>query len=74
VDGTNAYTVSFDRDKLGLTPYINVPWMFDRYQTLLAGEPSKAMAGPFEADGVNLHTCGPGAHVYPLRSGRTPLG
>jgi hypothetical protein len=56
VDVTNASTVAFDRDQLGMTPYVNVPWMPDQYQTLLAGEPSKATMGPFEASAANFHT------------------
>jgi hypothetical protein len=56
VDGTDASTVAFDRDQLGMTPYVNVPRMLDRHQSLLAGEPGKAMAGPFEADAANVHT------------------
>jgi hypothetical protein len=56
VDGTGASTVAFDRDQLGMTPYVNVPQMPDRHQTLLAGEPTKTMVGPFEADATNVHT------------------
>jgi hypothetical protein len=48
--------VVFDKDQLGLTPYVNVPRMPDRHQTLLIGEPAKAMVGPFEADKDNVHT------------------
>jgi hypothetical protein len=39
-----------------MTPYVNVPRMLDRHQTLLAGEPTKTMVGPFEADATNVHT------------------
>jgi hypothetical protein len=56
VDGTDASTVAFDRDQLGMTPYVNVLRMPDRHQTLLVGEPSKAMVGPFEASAANVHT------------------
>jgi hypothetical protein len=56
VDGTDASTVAFDRDQLGMTPYVNVPLMPDRHQTLLAGEPTKTMVGPFEADATKVHT------------------
>jgi hypothetical protein len=56
VDGTDASNVAFDRDQLGITPYVNVPCMPDRHQTLLDGEPGKAMVGPFEADAANVHT------------------
>jgi hypothetical protein len=56
VDDTDASTVAFDRDQLGTMPYINVPRMPDRHQTLLAGEPSKATVGPFEASAANVHT------------------
>jgi hypothetical protein len=56
VDGTNAYSMAFDMDQLGLTPYVNVPRMLDHHQALLEGEPTKAMVGPFEADEANVHT------------------
>jgi hypothetical protein len=56
VDGTDAPTAAFDRDQLGMMPYVSVPRMPDRHQTLLAGEPSKAMVGPFEASAANVHT------------------
>jgi hypothetical protein len=56
VDGTDASTVEFDRYQLGMTPYANVPRMPDRHQTLLAGEPTKTMVGPFEADAANVNT------------------
>jgi hypothetical protein len=56
VDGTDAYTVAFDRDQLGLTPYVNVPRILDHRQALMEGEPVKAMVGPFEADEANIHT------------------
>jgi hypothetical protein len=56
VDGTDASTVAFYRDQLGMTPYINVPRMPDRHQTLLTGEPTKTMVGLFEADATNVHT------------------
>jgi hypothetical protein len=39
-----------------MTSYVNVPRMPDRHQTLLAGEPTKTMVGPFEADASNVHT------------------
>jgi hypothetical protein len=39
-----------------MTPYVDVPRMPDQDQTLLVGEPSKAMVGPFEADTANVHT------------------
>jgi hypothetical protein len=48
VDGTDASMVAFDWDQLGMTPYVYVPRMPGRHQTLLVGEPSKAMVGPFE--------------------------
>jgi hypothetical protein len=38
------------------TPYVNVPQIPDQQQALLAGEPSKAMVGPFEANEANVHT------------------
>jgi hypothetical protein len=56
VDGTDASTVAFDRDQLGMTPYVNVPRIPYRHHTLLAGEPGKAMVAPFEADAANVHT------------------
>jgi hypothetical protein len=56
VDGTDAYTVAFDRDQLDLTPYVNVSIMLDRHQALLEGDPTKAMLEPFEADESNAHT------------------
>jgi hypothetical protein len=56
VDGTDASMVAFDRDQLVMTPYVHVPRMLDRQQTLLVGELSKAMVGPFEADAANVHT------------------
>jgi hypothetical protein len=56
VDCTNAFLVASDRDKLGLTPYINVPRMLDRHQLLLEGEPTKAMVGSFKANEANVHT------------------
>jgi hypothetical protein len=56
VDGTDASTVDLDRDQLGMTPYVNVPRIPDRHQTLLVGEPSKVMVGPFEASATNFHT------------------
>jgi hypothetical protein len=39
-----------------MTPYVNVPRMPDRHQTFLAGEPTKTMVGPFEADATNVDT------------------
>jgi hypothetical protein len=56
VDGTDAFTVAFDWDQMGMTLYVNVPRMPDRHQTLLTGEPTKTMVGPFEADAANVHT------------------
>jgi hypothetical protein len=56
VEGTDAYTIAFDRDQLGLTPYVNVPQMLDRHMALLESEPLKHMVGPFEADEANVHT------------------
>jgi hypothetical protein len=56
VDGTDAYSVAFDMDQLGLTPYVNVLRMLDCHQSLLEGEPTKAMVGPFEADEANVLT------------------
>jgi hypothetical protein len=56
VEGTDAYTIAFDRDQLGLTAYVNVPQMLDRHMALLESEPSKPMVGPFEADEANVHT------------------
>jgi hypothetical protein len=56
VDGTDASTVAFGRDQLVMTPYAKFPRMPDRHQTRLAGEPSKAMVGPFEASAANVHT------------------
>jgi hypothetical protein len=47
--------VDFDRDQLGMTPYVNVSRIPDRHQTLLVGEPSKVMVGPFEASATNVH-------------------
>jgi hypothetical protein len=47
VDGTNAYTFAFDRNQLGLTPYVNMPRTADRHLTLLEGDPAKDMVGPF---------------------------
>jgi hypothetical protein len=48
--------VAFNRDQLGLTPYVNVPRILDRHQSMLKGEPTNAMVGPFEADESNVHT------------------
>jgi hypothetical protein len=56
VDGTDATIIVFDRDQLGLTPYVNVPPMSDRHHTLLIGEPTNDMVGPFEAEDANVHT------------------
>jgi hypothetical protein len=56
VDGTDSTTIAFDRDQLGLTPYINVPRMPDRHHTLLIDEPIKDVVGPFEAEDANVHT------------------
>jgi hypothetical protein len=56
LEGTDACTVAFDRNQLGLTPYINVAQMPDRHLSLLEGEPTKAMVGPFEASDANVHT------------------
>jgi hypothetical protein len=56
LEGTDACTVAFDRNQLGMTPYINVAQMPDRHLSLLEGEPTKAMVGPFEASDANVHT------------------
>jgi hypothetical protein len=56
LEGTDACTVAFDRNQLDLTPYINVAQMPDRHLSLLEGEPTKTMVGPFEASDANVHT------------------
>jgi hypothetical protein len=56
LEGTDACTVAFDRNQLGMTPYVNVAQMPGRHLSLLKGEPTKAMVGPFEAADANVHT------------------
>jgi hypothetical protein len=56
VDGTHAFTFTVDRNQLGLTTYINVPYMLNRHLSLLEGATANDMGGPFAADKANIHT------------------
>jgi hypothetical protein len=56
VDGTDAYTVAFDNDHLGMNRYVNMPRILEHHQDLLDDEPTKAMVRPFKADEANVHT------------------
>jgi hypothetical protein len=56
VDGTDAYIFAFDRNQLGLTPYVDVPWTADRHYTLLQGDPADNRVSPFTEDADNVHT------------------
>jgi hypothetical protein len=56
VDGTDAYIFAFDRNQLGMTPYVNVPRTADRHYTLLQGEPADDRVVPFTEDVANVHT------------------
>jgi hypothetical protein len=56
VDGTYAYTFTFDRNQLRMTLYVNVPRTANFQHKLLKGEPTKDRVGPFTQDAANFHT------------------
>jgi hypothetical protein len=56
VDGTDVFTVAFDPNQLGVTPYVNVPLNFARHLTLLEANPSEEVLGPYKDDDAAIRT------------------
>jgi hypothetical protein len=56
VDGTDIFTVLFDPNQHGVTPYVNKAQTGGRHLTLPEAEPTNPMVAPFRAEDAGVRT------------------